>query len=265
METDMKKMILAAAMTLTAASAFAQYNSCEAEMIDRRGRTLEVIRAFDCQEAMKQCRIRINDLRRRGDYDCRRIENSGPIPGPQNPYPNPYPDTNPYPNPYPQYGVSATTLIESQLFEVTARDASELYINCLSDIRRVDIRNADELIFTVNGNRFRASSTSGWYNETSICSILEQEARVTSNRSMQNINARIVGSLENAPFRFEAFDRGNLLKSCIANISSLRMGNTDELQYSLNGSSFQRLTTSGWWQTPAAVCKNLMLSLDTRI
>ena len=105
----MKKMILAAAMTLTAASAFAQYNSCDAEMIDNRGRVREVIRAFDCQEAMKQCRVRINDLRMRGVYDCRRIENTGPIPGPQNPYP--YPDTNPYPGP--QTGYDARRMLNN--------------------------------------------------------------------------------------------------------------------------------------------------------
>lgn len=105
----MKKVLLAAAMTMMSVSAFAQYNSCEAEMTDRRGRTLEVMRAYDCQEAMKQCRTRINDLRMRGVYDCRRIDNSRPIPGPQNPYPNPYPDTNPYPGP--QTGYDSTRML----------------------------------------------------------------------------------------------------------------------------------------------------------
>lgn len=110
----MKKIILAAALTLTAASAFARY-SCEADMIDQRGRTIETIRAFDCQEAMKQCRIRINDLRMRGVYDCKRYEDTNP--GPQNPgpqYPGPQNPGPQYPGPYnpgPQTGIDARRMI----------------------------------------------------------------------------------------------------------------------------------------------------------
>lgn len=258
----MKKMILAAAMAVSATSAFA--NICEVDMVDNRtNRRITTMRAYDfndgCKEGMKECRKEIRLRGLLGRADCVRADDRYPYPGPQNPGPQ-----NPGPGyPGPQYGVNATALIENMLFEVSGRDASELYMNCLTDIRRLNLRNVDELFVTANGNRFRSLSTTSWYNETSICSILEQEARTI--QSSYSINARIVGSLENFPFRFEGMNRSNLLKNCVASIASLRLGSTDELQYSVNGMPFTRMTTNGWWQNPESVCKVLLINMDSRL
>lgn len=262
----MKKLILAAAMTLSAASAFANY--CEAHLVDRYGSVRRVFPSYDsqngCKEAMKECSktIRMDSRYSVNTHDCVRANdnypNPNPNPGPQNPYP--YPDTNPYP----QYGVTVNALIEDSFIQLNGRDAADLYYNCLSDIRRIGTGSADELFFTVNGNNYKAASTSGWYNETTICSIFEQEARLSGGYRGSNYS-RVVGSLENVPFQFEGSDRGTLLNSCISEISRLRIGSTDELSYSLNGSYFQRLTTSGWWNSPARVCKALLSNMNSRL
>jgi len=116
----MKKMILAAAMTLTAASAFAQYSGrCEIGLTDRYGRVELTFRSnsSDCFEAMKECRktIRMDGRYQVGVNNCVEItrnpgpQNPGPqYPGPQNPgpqYPGPQ---NPYPG---QTGVDARRMI----------------------------------------------------------------------------------------------------------------------------------------------------------
>ncbi len=262
----MKSILLAAAMTMMSASAFAL--QCEVDMVDSRtNRLITTIRAYDygdgCKEGMKECRKEIRILGLLGRADCVRATVKNPYPNPRpNPWPNP--ETNPRPNPYPQYGVTVSALVEDRPFQITARDASELYVNCLTEIRRVTTTSSDELFFTVNGNRYQSTGTSGWYNDTMICSIFEQEAR--RSISVATIYpARIVGSLENFPFRFEGYDRATLLNSCILNISSMRLGSTDEMSYSLNGLPFQRLTTSVWWQNPAIVCKAMLINMDSRL
>lgn len=266
----MKFMLLAAAF-LSSVSAFAQ--TCEVDMVYMNtNQRITTFRAYDmgdgCKEGMKQCRLEIRQRNLVGRADCVRANNipnpmPNPIPGP-NPIPNPYP--NPYPptNPYPQYGVTVTGYIEDRAFEFTARDASELYVNCLTDIRRIGTQSSDELFFTVNGARYQQTSTSGWYNDSMVCSILEQAARNTYNTT-NIMPARVVGSLETSPFRFEAYDRASLLRNCVANIASLRLGSTDEMSYSLNGAPFQRLSTSGWWQTPNRVCQAMLINMDARL
>ena len=94
----MKKLILAAAMTMTAASAFAQYsNYCQVERFDlRTGRQIgRLYEAYDCKEALKACSKDVSLGGYRNTQDCRKLEiyNPGPqYPGPQNPgsqYPGP--------------------------------------------------------------------------------------------------------------------------------------------------------------------------------
>jgi hypothetical protein len=127
METDMKKIILAAALTLTAASAFAQYaGRCEIGLTDRYGRVQLTFRSnsSDCFEAMKECRktIRMDGRFQVGINDCVELSsNPGPQnPGPQNPgpqYPGPQNPGPQYPgpqNPYPgQTGYDARRMINN--------------------------------------------------------------------------------------------------------------------------------------------------------
>jgi hypothetical protein len=268
----MKKLLVLGLLSLSA-QAFSQ--TCEVDMVDRYNRVVRTFRAYgnddSCIEGMKQCRksIRLdyssNPHYPNGSLDCVRAGGYNPTPNP-NPYPNPNPNPypNPNPNPYPTYGVTVSGIVEDNAFTFSARDASELYINCLTDIRRVIYGSSDELFFSVNNNRFVNAQTSGWYNDTQICSIIEQEAR---RSVMTNYTApmRIVGSLERAPFQMEAFDRATLLNNCIAAFTATRQGSTDELTFSLNGAPFQRITTSGWWNTPARACKALIQNIDAII
>lgn len=97
----MKKVLLAAAMTMMSVSAFA--NMCEVDMVEtRNNRLITTIRAYDygddCKEGMKACRKAIRDMGRLGQADCVRATVNNPYPDPR-PNPRPYPDTNPYPGP----------------------------------------------------------------------------------------------------------------------------------------------------------------------
>jgi len=76
---------------------------------------------------------------------------------------------------------------------------------------------------------------------------------------------RVVGTLERAPFQIQAFDRATLLTECISVFTSTRQASTDELTFSLNGAPFQRVTTSGWWNTPARACKAMILNIDNQL
>jgi hypothetical protein len=272
----MKKFLFLALATLSAQT-FAQV--CEVDMIDTfNDRVVRTFRAYGdpntCIEGMKECRKSIRlDYSNNPQYPNNRLtcvrahQGPNPVPNPNpypNPNPNPYPNPNPNPYPIPQYGVSVSGLIEDQPFTFTARDASELYYNCLADIRRVIYGSADDMFFSANNNRFVATQTSGWYNDTQICSILEQEARRTyQNAYTQPI--RIVGSLERAPFQIFANDRASLLNECIHAFTATRQGTTDELTYSLNGAPFQQIRTSGWWNTPARACKAMIMNLDSML
>lgn len=95
----MKKVLLAAAMTMMSVSAFAL--QCEVDMVDSRtNRLITTIRAYDygddCKEGMKECRkeIRLRGLLNRAD--CVRATVNYPNP---NPNPNPWPNPNPNPGP----------------------------------------------------------------------------------------------------------------------------------------------------------------------
>jgi hypothetical protein len=268
----MKKLFVLGLLSLSA-QAFSQ--TCYVDMVDRYSRVVRTFTAYGdqntCIEGMKECRKSIrfdysnNPRYPNGSLDCVRAGGYNPTPNP-NPYPNPNPNPypNPNPNPYPTYGVTVSGVIEDNAFTFTARDASELYINCLTDIRRVMYGSSDELFFSVNNNRFVSTSTSGWYNDTQICSIIEQEAR-RAGMSVYTNSMRIVGSLERAPFQMEAFDRASLLTNCIGALTNTRQGSTDELTFSLNGAPFERITTSGWWTTPTRACKAMILNIDNRI
>lgn len=263
----MRKLIAFGLLSLSATS-YAQV--CVVDMVNiYNNSVVRTFSAYDCIEAKKQCSksVRLDYGRdpHASSLSCI-IRNSNPYPNP-NPNPNPYPNPNPnpYPNPYPPtYGVTISGIIEDQPFTFMARDASELYINCLSDIRRVVYGSADELFFSANNARFVSASTAGWYNDTQICSILEQEARRSYNMEYTS-PMRVVGSLERAPFQIEAMDRAELLRNCISAFTATRQGSTDELTFSLNGAPFQRITTSGWWGTPARACKAMIIHLDNQI
>lgn len=265
----MKKLLILGLLGLSA-TAFGQV--CEVDLVYRNSQILRTFRAYgdpsSCQEGMKECRKAIRfDYSSNPQYpstqlDCVRAGGQQtPTPNPQ---PNPYPQ-NPYPqNPYPSYGVSVTGVVEDAMFTISGRDAADLYFNCLSDIRRVMYGGMDELMFTANNNRFVSTSTSGYYNDTQICSILEQEAR----RSIQPAYTsfiRVVGSLEREPFQIQANDRAELLSQCVSAFTATRQGATDEVTFSVNGAPFQRLTTSGWWNTPARACKAMLLNIDAQI
>lgn len=199
----MKKMILAAAMTLTAASAFARL-SCEADMVDQRGRTIETIRAFDCQEAMKQCRIRINDLRMRGVYDCKRYETTNP--GPSNPYPNPNPGPQ-YPGPQypgPQTGYDAYRNVnqgESVIFRNQFVTVIGVSFNGSYAVRANDVFNT----ITNNVRRDELAVRNG-------CNL-----NLCANESVINIStssyAKVIGLSTNNTFVVQANDVFNTITS----------------------------------------------------
>lgn len=254
----MKSLLLLGLVGLSA-TAFGQ--SCIVKLRnDYNGTTLRTFRGYDCVENMKECsktiRFGYGQDPHRSYLRCERIEVGQPNP-------NPYPPTNPNPYP-PTYGVTVSGLVEDQPFFFTARDASELYVNCLADIRRIVYGSADDIFFTANNARFVSASTAGWYNDTQICSILEQEARRTYGQNYTS-PMRVVGSLERAPFQIEAMDRAELLNNCIATFTATQQGSVDEITYSLNGAPFQRITTSGWWNSPARACKAMLNSLDSQI
>jgi len=263
----MKKLLVFGLLSLSA-QAFSQ--TCYVDMVDRYNRVVRTFTGYGdadtCLEGMKECRKSIRlDYSNNPQYpnnslDCVRA-GGNQIPNPPH---NPNPPYNPNPNPYPTYGVSVSGVIEDNAFTFTARDASELYINCLTDIRRVVYGSSDEMFFSANNNRFVSTSTSGWYNDTQICSILEHEAR-RSVMTTYTSPMRIVGSLERAPFQIEAFDRSSLLTNCVAAFTATRQGSTDELTFSLNGAPFQKITTSGWWNTPTRACKAMILNIDSQL
>ncbi len=260
----MKKLFALAVLSLSA-SAFSQI--CEVDMVDRYSRIVQTFRAYGdpstCIEGMKECRKALRIGPQRGGVDCVRAASGPTIPPTQGPS---YPPTNGPSNPYPptnNYGVSVSGYIEDAPFTFTARNASELYLSCLTDIRRVMTSSADEIFFTANNNRFVSRTTSGWYNDVTICSILESEAR-NYGPTYSNYN-RIVGSLERSPFQFDGNDRASLLNSCVGNFTALRLGSTDEMQFSVNGAPFQRITTTGWWTTPFRACKALFQNVDNQL
>ena len=89
----MKSILLAAAMTMMSASAFAL--QCEVDMVDSRtNRLITTIRAYDmgddCKEGMKECRKEIRLRGLFGRADCVRATVNYPDPRP-NPNPNPGP------------------------------------------------------------------------------------------------------------------------------------------------------------------------------
>jgi len=262
----MKKIFVIGLLSLSA-SAFSQ--TCYVDMVDNYSRVIRTFTGWGdantCIEGMKECRksIRLdysnNPRYPNGSLDCIRAGGNNPLPPTT---PNPFPPTNP--NPYPTYGVTVTGLVEANPFTFTGRDASELYINCLNDIRNVIQGTSDELFFSVNNNRFVSAQTSGWYNDSQICSILDQEARRSVMTTFIS-PIRIVGSLERAPFQFEAFDRASLLLNCIDALTATHQGQTDEITFSLNGAPFQRVTTNGWWNSPAKACIAMILNLDNQL
>lgn len=264
----MHRVMLSLGLLIFTTSALAQI--CEVDMVDTySNRIIRTFRAYGdpstCIDGMKECRktIRLqysqNPQYPNNRLDCVRAYAQTPVPTPN---PNPYP--SPRPEPQPQFGVVINGIIEDQPFQFVARDASELYYNCLTDIRRLSVGSADEIFFTANNNRFVAAQTSGWYSDTQICSLLEQEAR-RAHRVTYTVQIRVVGSIERSPFQLLAQDRSTLLNECIQNFSAIQPGLADELTYSLNGGTFQRLTTTNWWSSPARSCRAMLLHLDAQI
>lgn len=150
----MKKIILAAAMTLTVASAFAQYsNYCEVERFDmRNGRRVgQIYSAYDCKDALKACSKDVAMAGYRDIHDCRKLDvynpgpqNPGPqYPGPQNPGPQ-YPGPQ---NPYPGQ---------------TGYDAVRMLINGESVINNDSNRYVKVLGASYNGQTYAVQSTDGW-------------------------------------------------------------------------------------------------------
>jgi hypothetical protein len=265
------KRILALGLLSLSVSAFAQV--CEVDLVYRNNQILRTFRAYGdpatCQEGMKECRKAIRfDYSSNPQYpstqlDCLRAGGSAPTPQPQpNPYPNPQP--NPYPpqNPYPSYGVSVTGIVEDRLFTLSGRDGNELFMNCMNS--RLGGGIVDELFFSANNNRFVSAIAQHYYNEEQICQMLRQEAIRTVQPAYNNY-INVVGTLEREPFQIYANDRSELLTECIRQFTNTRQGMTDELTYAYNGSSFQRVTTSSWWNSPARACKALIQNLDSQI
>jgi hypothetical protein len=262
----MKRIILAAALCLTS-SAFAQI--CEVNMVDNRTmRVLKTFRAYDnnddCKDAMKDCRFEIRQRNQVGLADCVRVGSRPTPPRQPQPIPRQQPPIPQPPMPQPRYGVTVTGLMESASFSFSARNASELYVSCLTDIRSIKTMSVDDVFFSVNNNRFVAKSTTGWYSESDICSLLEQEARATYSEG-RIYSTRIVGTVENSPFSLQARDRSELLNSCVPTVRSLGLGSVDDVTFSLNGASFQKISTTGWWSNPAEVCKALIKAVDSQL
>lgn len=153
----MKKVILAAALTLTAASAFAQRAGlCEVDMVDTRYNSIiTTIRAYDyndgCKEGMKECRKQIRERGLLNRADCIRATETNP--GPQNPgpqYPGPQNPGPQYPgpqNPYPGQ---------------TGYDAIRQLINGESVIQNNTARYVKVLGGSFNGQTYAVQSTDGW-------------------------------------------------------------------------------------------------------
>jgi hypothetical protein len=138
----MKSLILVLALALSAASAFAQI--CEADMVDNRGRILETMRAYSCQEAMKQCRVRINDLGMRGFYDCVRHEDRNP--GPQYPGPQTGTDARRMIN------NGESVVVNNQIFSVIGVSFNGLYAVRSNDVWGTIINNVRrENLSVMNG------------------------------------------------------------------------------------------------------------------
>jgi hypothetical protein len=262
--------LLMAALLLMSVQTFAQV--CEVELVDTQ--TNQIIKTFRthgdlsrCLEGMKDCRKSIRlEYSKNTEYplhrlDCIRINASNPA---TNSYPDPNPILSPRPALNPQNGVTVYGLIGNETFHFSARDASELYYNCLTDIRRMHYGPAQELFFSANNNRFVSAQTSGRYNDTQICSILEQEAR-RSDKIVFTDKLQLIGSFERTPFKISALDRGSLLNECLTVYAATQQGSTDELIYSLNGATFQRLTTTTWWRTPAQAYKAMLIHMDSEI
>lgn len=263
------KRLLAFTLLSLSVSAFAQV--CEVDLVYRNNQILRTFRAYGdpatCIEGMKECRKAIRfDYSSNPQYpstqlDCVKAGGSAPVPQP-NPYPNPQP--NPYPpqNPYPSYGVTATGIVEDRLFTISGRDANELFMNCLYS--RLSYGISDELFFSANNNRFVTANAQHSYNDEQICQMIRQEV-IRTVQPAYNPYLNIVGTLEREPFQIYANDRTELLSECIREFTNTRQGATDELTYALNGSFFQRVTTSGWWNSPARACKALIQNVDSRI
>lgn len=186
----MKKMILAvAALTLTATSAFAQYNSnrCEVDLIDTRtNRIITTIRATDyndgCKEGMKACRLEIRQRGLLNRADCIRATQTNP--GPQNPYPdtnpypNPYPDTNPYPGP--QTGYDARRMIN-------------IGESVILNNKYVTVLGA-----TYGGQQFAVRSTDGWNTITN--GVRRESLSVTNGCNLQLCTSDSVIDINSAKY-----------------------------------------------------------------
>lgn len=212
----MKKLILAAAMVVSASSAFAQMR-CEVDMIDSRGRLITTIRAIDmndgCKEGMKACRLEIRQRNLYGSADCvqRTVSVPNPRPYPDtNPYPRPYPDTNPYPRPYPD-----TNPYPGQDITRSLHSGEQVYYNSrlatvigLSyDYRTYAIRTTDLWNNTVNLsniNREALSVTSGC-NYT-LC---VNDSIISLNANSSGRDGRIVGLSIDNRFVIETTDLWN--------------------------------------------------------
>lgn len=255
----MKKVFLISILILSA-SAFA--NICEVQLVDRYNRVLHTFRASggpnDCMEAMKQCRFeqRVRDLRH--TTDCVRVGSSYPDPTPA-PTPSPYPRPVPTPN----YYVTAVGLLNETPFKFEGRDPNDLYQNCLRDVRSVRSSGVDEILMSVNNNTFKASKTSGWFDDQEICSMIHNEARMNGIGYMRP--TRIYGTVEYTQFDLYAQDRESLLMNCLSEMTNLRVGSSDEMNFSVNGLPMRRVTTSGWWSSPAEVCQALVISAEPQL
>lgn len=262
----MKLTFIAAVLTLSS-SAFASL--CEVDMVDNYNRVITTFRSYDsfdgCKESMKECRKEIRLTNRVGRANCVRANSVPTPPAPRPVPPSHRPNPRPVP-PIPSYGVTANGYLENRLFEFYGRDAAELYINCLNEMPRVRSGNIDDLFYTVNGNDYKSVyNTASYYSDTQICSILEQEAR--SSYGTQTIRyTRVLGTLEKSTFEFEGNSRSELLNQCHLSITNLKLGDTDDMSYSVNGSSFNHLRNSAsYWKSPEQVCRVLLRDLNSKL
>lgn len=173
----MKKLILAAAMTMTAASAFAQYsNYCQVERFDlRTGRQIgRLYEAYDCKEALKACSKDVSLGGYRNTQDCRKLEiyNPGPqFPGPQNPGPQ-------YPGP--QTGYDARRMIN-------------IGESVILNNKYVTVLGA-----TYGGQQFAVRSTDGWNTITN--GVRRESLSVTSGCNLQLCTSDSVIDINSAKF-----------------------------------------------------------------
>lgn len=166
----MKKMILVAALTLSAASAFAQV--CQVEMRDiRSDRLIQTFTSYDgennCYEAKKECSKQIRLQGRYGLAECKIRADRYPYPNPQpqpNPYPYPYPNPQPQPQPQPQpdYNYDVRRPVNSgEVVYYNSRQATVIGVgyNNQFALRTTDVWNNT---ITVNGiRREQLSVTTG--------------------------------------------------------------------------------------------------------